>query len=144
VTDADEKVMEQSSAGEGILRNGTAEDGKALRVLTVSLPLTDQRTQSRADAVLIAAVPLDSTQSTLNDLALLLLLASGIGVVGAGAAGLAVARAGLRPVDKLTEAVEHVARTEDLNIRIPVDDDSEDEIARLSHSFNSMTSSLAS
>ncbi|MGW3142497.1 hypothetical protein ACWDAQ_42725, partial [Streptomyces sp. NPDC001139] len=29
--------------------------------------------------------------------------------------------AGLRPVDKLTEAVEHVARTEDLGIRIPVD-----------------------
>ncbi|MFK0116726.1 sensor histidine kinase [Streptomyces sp. NPDC090994] len=143
VTDADEKVMQQSSAGEGILRNGTAEDGKALRVLTVSLPLTDQRTQARADAVLIAAVPLDGTQSTLNDLALLLLLVSGIGVIGAGAAGLAVARAGLRPVDKLTEAVEHVARTEDLSVRIPVDDDSEDEIARLSHSFNSMTSSLA-
>ncbi|MBT2410955.1 HAMP domain-containing histidine kinase [Streptomyces sp. ISL-12] len=143
VTDADEEVMQQSSAGEGILRNGTAEDGKALRVLTVSLPLTDQRTQARADAVLIAAVPLDGTQSTLNDLALLLLLVSGVGVIGAGAAGLAVARAGLRPVDKLTEAVEHVARTEDLSVRIPVDDDSEDEIARLSHSFNSMTSSLA-
>ncbi|MFM9691813.1 histidine kinase dimerization/phospho-acceptor domain-containing protein, partial [Streptomyces galilaeus] len=30
-----------------------------------------------------------------------------------------------------------------LSIRIPVEDDSDDEIARLSHSFNSMTSSLA-
>ena len=89
------------------------------------------------------ALPLKNTQATLNDLALLLLLVSGIGVVGAGAAGLAVARAGLRPVDKLTEAVEHVARTEDLSVRIPVEEDSDDEIARLSHSFNSMTSSLA-
>ncbi|GAA3301608.1 hypothetical protein GCM10020295_45320 [Streptomyces cinereospinus] len=47
-------------------------------------------------------------------------------------------------MDELTEAVEHVARTEDLTIRIPVDQDSEDEVARLSHSFNSMTSALAS
>jgi two-component system sensor histidine kinase MprB len=144
VTDADQKVVEQAQSGKGILRDGTDEDGKALRVLTVYLPLTDRITQTPADAALIAAVPLENTRSTLNDLALLLLLVSGIGVIGAGAAGLAVARAGLRPVDKLTEAVEHVARTEDLGIRIPVDDDSEDEIARLSHSFNSMTSSLAS
>jgi two-component system sensor histidine kinase MprB len=86
---------------------------------------------------------LKGTQSTLNDLALILLLVSGIGVVGAGAAGLAVARAGLRPVDKLTEAVEHVARTEDLSIRIPVEEEAEDEVARLSRSFNSMTSALA-
>ena len=80
--------------------------------------------------------------ATLNDLALLLLLVSGIGVVGAGAAGLWVARAGLRPVDELTDAVEHVARTEDLTVRIPVE--GEDEIARLSRSFNSMTAALAS
>jgi two-component system sensor histidine kinase MprB len=73
-----------------------------------------------------------------------LLLVSGVGVIGAGAAGLAVARAGMRPVDKLTDAVENIARTEDLSIRIPVEDDSADEIARLSRSFNSMTSSLAS
>jgi two-component system, OmpR family, sensor histidine kinase MprB len=143
VTAADKKVVAQGGTGNGILRNGTDEDGNALRVITVPLPLTDRITQAPADAALVAAVPLDGTQDTLNDLALLLLAVSGIGVIGAGAAGLAVARAGLRPVDKLTEAVEHVARTEDLNIRIPVDDDSEDEIARLSHSFNSMTSSLA-
>ncbi|CAM5671627.1 HAMP domain-containing histidine kinase [Streptomyces californicus] len=53
-----------------------------------------------------------------------------------------MARAGLRPVDELTEAVEHVARTKDLTVRIPVD--GEDEIARLSHSFNSMAAQLAS
>lgn len=72
------------------------------------------------------------------------MIVAGAGVVGAGAAGLWVARTGLRPVDDLTRAVEHVARTEDLTVRIPVADDSDDEIARLSRSFNSMTSSLAS
>jgi two-component system sensor histidine kinase MprB len=134
VTSQDAKVAE-SSDGSAYFRNGEDTDGKAVRTLTA--PLAD-------GVALLVALPLEDTQDTLNELALLLLLVSGIGVLGAGAAGLAVARAGLRPVDKLTEAVEHVARTEDLNVRIPVEDDSEDEIARLSRSFNSMTSSLAS
>ncbi|XUL89829.1 HAMP domain-containing sensor histidine kinase [Streptomyces galilaeus] len=140
VTKADKDVIKNASTGTGITRDGVDSDGNAVRVLT--LPL-QARQPGVADAALLVAVPLKGTESTLNDLALILLLVSGIGVVGAGAAGLAVARAGLRPVDKLTEAVEHVARTEDLAIRIPVDEDSEDEIARLSRSFNSMTTSLA-
>jgi two-component system sensor histidine kinase MprB len=127
-------------------RDGTDTEGDKLRVMTTALVVKDDslRPGVAAEYSLVVALPLKGTQSTLNELALILLLVSGVGVLGAGAAGLAVARAGLRPVDKLTEAVEHVARTEDLNIRIPVEDDSEDEIARLSHSFNSMTSALAS
>lgn len=127
-------------------RNGTDSDGNAVRVMTKPMGATHNTVtgETGPKVGLVVAVPLKGTQNTLNDLALVLLLVSGIGVVGAGAAGLAVARAGLRPVDKLTEAVEHVARTEDLSIRIPVDEDSEDEVARLSRSFNSMTSSLAS
>ncbi|MFE6361268.1 ATP-binding protein [Streptomyces sp. NPDC057806] len=137
VSGTDKKVIE-NGGDKGVFHNGTDENGDAVRVLTVPLAT------SQGPAALVVATPLKSTESTLNDLALILLLVSGIGVLGAGAAGLAVARAGLRPVDKLTEAVEHVARTEDLNVRIPADEDSEDEIARLSRSFNSMTSSLAS
>ncbi|MFD9006054.1 sensor histidine kinase [Streptomyces sp. NPDC059582] len=151
VTSADKDVIKDANDNEGIIRsgiirNGTDTDGNAVRVLTVPLAVTqgpNSPPELYPDTALLIAVPLKSTQSTLNDLALILLLVSGIGVIGAGAAGLAVARAGLRPVDKLTEAVEHVARTDDLGIRIPVEDDSEDEIARLSRSFNSMTSSLA-
>ncbi|MFI2203621.1 sensor histidine kinase [Streptomyces sp. NPDC020192] len=126
-------------------RNGVDQQGNELRVLTRPLLPTSTSNGGRGPNVgVMVALPLRNTEKTLNDLALILLLVSGVGVVGAGAAGLAVARAGLRPVDKLTEAVEHVARTEDLTIRIPVEDDSEDEIARLSRSFNSMTASLAS
>ncbi|MFH9860113.1 ATP-binding protein [Streptomyces sp. NPDC017202] len=139
VSAADRKVIANADdSADGVFHDGTADNGEAVRVLT--LPV-----QTNAGPVaLVLATPLKSTEKTLNDLALVLLLVSGIGVLGAGAAGLAVARAGLRPVDKLTEAVEHVARTEDLGIRIPVEDDSEDEVARLSRSFNSMTASLAS
>ncbi|MFG2604181.1 ATP-binding protein [Streptomyces sp. NPDC048514] len=127
-------------------REGVDSDGAPVRVLTQPLTISSPngRPELYPDTALQVAIPLKATHDTLKDLALILLLVSGIGVVGAGAAGLAVARAGLRPVDKLTDAVEHVARTEDLGIRIPVEDDSEDEIARLSRSFNSMTASLAS
>ncbi|WP_447038824.1 sensor histidine kinase [Streptomyces sp. DSM 118878] len=113
--------------------NATASDGTEYRVLTYPLDGT-------AYAVSTAR-PLSEVDDTLGNLTLILTLVGGIGILGAGAAGLWVARTGLRPVDRLTEAVEHVARTEDLDLRIPVDGD--DEIARLSASFNSMTASLA-
>ncbi|MFC5956636.1 sensor histidine kinase [Streptomyces pratens] len=145
VTPSDRDVIASAGTGStGLYRDGTDQDGAEVRVLALPLVINDPSTLTSSKAAVLVAVPLKGTESTLNDLALILLLVSGIGVLGAAAAGLAVARAGLRPVDKLTEAVEHVARTEDLGIRIPVDDDAEDEVARLSRSFNSMTSALAS
>ncbi|MGW0824877.1 sensor histidine kinase [Streptomyces sp. NPDC002845] len=147
VSDSDKEVAENPVYDEGTLRNGTDGEGNSVRILTTPLmakqgPLGEPIPYE--GYAFVVATPLESTTNTLNELALLLLFVSGIGVVGAGATGLFVARAALRPVDKLTEATEHIARTEDLTIRIPVEDDSEDEIARLSRSFNSMTSSLAS
>ncbi|MDW4909743.1 HAMP domain-containing sensor histidine kinase [Streptomyces sp. ADMS] len=144
VTQSDKNAIKNGDTSRIHFRNGTAADGTEVRVMIRPLGrLVTDTGEIGPHIGLVIAVPLNGTQNTLNDLALILLLVSGIGVIGAGAAGLAVARAGLRPVDKLTEAVEHVARTEDLSIRIPVEQDSEDEIARLSRSFNSMTSSLA-
>ncbi|MFJ9634137.1 sensor histidine kinase [Streptomyces sp. NPDC101175] len=144
VTQADKNEIKKGDASQAYFRNGTDTDGNQVRVMTRFVaPTTTASGAAGPNVGLLVAVPLKSTQDTLNELALILLLVSGIGVVGAGAAGLAVARAGLRPVDKLTEAVEHVARTEDLTIRIPVEEDSDDEVARLSRSFNSMTTSLA-
>ncbi|WAX79292.1 sensor histidine kinase [Streptomyces sp. KMM 9044] len=145
VTSSDQDVI--ASAGDGSTgryRDGTDQDGAEVRVLTLPLVINDPSALTSSQAAVLVAVPLKGTEETLDDLALILLLVSGVGVLGAAAAGLAVARAGLRPVDELTEAVEEVARTEDLGIRIPVADDAEDEVARLSRSFNSMTSALAS
>ncbi|MER7968114.1 HAMP domain-containing sensor histidine kinase [Streptomyces sp. NPDC005840] len=144
VTQTDKNEIKDGDTSRVYFRNGTDSKGNAVRMMTRPLgPITTAGGQTGPYIGLIVAVPLKSTETTLNDLALILLLVSGIGVLGAGVAGLAVARAGLRPVDNLTEAVEHVARTEDLGIRIPVADDAEDEVARLSRSFNSMTTSLA-
>ncbi|MFD5699614.1 sensor histidine kinase [Streptomyces lasiicapitis] len=116
--------------------DSTAANGDKYRVYTYPLP-------GSSYAVSVAR-PLSEVQDTLSNLVLVLSLVAGVGVLGAGAAGLWVARTGLRPVDELTAAVEHVARTEDLNLRLPTDEDSDDEIARLSRSFNAMTSALAS
>ncbi len=94
------------------------------------------------DVAVSVARPLTETDRSLRNLALILALVGGAGVLAAAGAGVALARAGLRPVDRLTDAVEHIARTEDLGVRIPAEGD--DEIARLSRSFNSMTEALAS
>ncbi|MFH8474521.1 sensor histidine kinase [Streptomyces sp. NPDC018000] len=125
------------------LHSARNENGTRMRVHTYAVwqisPAPGGTTGSIAVSI---ARPMSEINEPLSTLAWVLLVVSGIGVIGAGAAGLWVARTGLRPVDELTEAVEHVARTEDLTVRIPVE--GEDEIARLSSSFNSMTASLAS
>lgn len=119
-----------------VLYDATTSDGVPVRVYTQPALVNRQL------AALSVAKPLADIDKPLSTLAWVLLLVCGVGVVGAGAAGLWVARTGLRPVDELTGAVEHIARTEDLTVRIP--DEGDDEIARLSRSFNSMTAALAS
>ncbi|WP_405685857.1 sensor histidine kinase [Streptomyces sp. NBC_00057] len=125
------------------LHSAKAEDGKRMRVYTYPLLRTTPAPGGTSGNIAVSiARPMSEIDKPLSTLAWVLLVVSGVGVIGAGAAGLWVARTGLRPVDELTETVEHVARTEDLTVRIPVE--GEDEIARLSRSFNSMTASLAS
>ncbi|MQA15936.1 MAG: HAMP domain-containing protein [Pseudonocardiaceae bacterium] len=92
------------------------------------------------DTALVVAQPLDTARNTLSRLGLVFALVGGAGVLLAAAAGTAVAQAGLRPVQRLTQATERVARTGDLQ-PIPVSGD--DELARLSHSFNSMLAAVA-
>lgn len=143
----DPKIPVQSS--DLAVAAGTSDDalhttddvkGQSMRVLTVTINTQDDaRIRGVAASV---ATPLDEITKPLTTLAWVLLLVGGIGVLGSTAAGLWIARTGLRPVDQLTETVEHVARTEDLTVRIPVEGD--DEIARLAASFNAMNASLAS
>ncbi|SFF69327.1 two-component system, OmpR family, sensor histidine kinase MprB [Actinacidiphila alni] len=127
---------------ESATHNARTDSGKSVRVYTVQLVNVGPNFSSRTNLALSISRPLSETDHTLDQLAWVLLAVAGVGVVGAASAGLWIARAGLRPVDRLTETVEHIARTEDLNVSIPVE--GEDEIARLSASFNAMTSALAS
>jgi two-component system sensor histidine kinase MprB len=114
--------------------------GGPLRVYTQSIPYVADGQPQRV--TVSVARPLSDVTGPLTTLAWVLLGVTGVGVVGAASAGLVIARTGLRPVDTLTQTVEHIARTEDLSVRIPVE--GQDEIARLSASFNAMTAALAS
>ncbi|WP_341483516.1 HAMP domain-containing sensor histidine kinase [Streptomyces longhuiensis] len=120
------------------LHDAQSEDGQEMRVATSRPNLP--RGLGGTYAVSIAQ-PLSSVTQPLNSLALLLLGVAGIGVIASATAGIGIARAGLRPVERLTATVEHIARTEDLTVRIPAAGD--DEIARLAKSFNAMTEALA-
>ena len=86
------------------------------------------------------AQSLEPQEKVLAKLGGVMLLFGIAGVVAAGMAGWAVARNGLRPVRRLTTAVEGIARTEDLT-PLPVEGD--DEIARLATAFNQMLTALA-
>nr|WP_042190448.1 HAMP domain-containing sensor histidine kinase [Kibdelosporangium sp. MJ126-NF4]CEL19347.1 Osmosensitive K+ channel histidine kinase KdpD [Kibdelosporangium sp. MJ126-NF4]CTQ94854.1 Osmosensitive K+ channel histidine kinase KdpD (EC 2.7.3.-) [Kibdelosporangium sp. MJ126-NF4] len=111
---------------------------------------TDPRTDYRIYSIhifvagepgaLVVAQRLAPTKQLLNDLALVLVLISGAGVVVAALAGTAVARTGLRPVQRLMRATERVARTGDLR---PIQVSGDDELARLSHSFNTMLGAVS-
>lgn len=89
---------------------------------------------------LILAQSLGPTEKMLDRLGLVMLLFGVAGMITAGLAGWAVARNGLRPVRRLTYAVEDIARTERLD---PIPVEGRDEVARLSMAFNSMLTSLS-
>ncbi|MEV7775235.1 HAMP domain-containing sensor histidine kinase [Kitasatospora sp. NPDC086791] len=92
-------------------------------------------------AVVMVATSTQPIEDSLQDLAILLGSVSLGGILLAALAGRLVAHSALKPVDQLTDAVEHIARTEEVGTTIPVHGD--DEIARLSTSFNSMSTALA-
>ncbi|TYB41617.1 HAMP domain-containing histidine kinase [Actinomadura chibensis] len=118
--------------------DGVTADGTKDRVRVLTRPF---RTDRGERAAVSFALSLDEVEGPLDNLALLLAAVTALGVLAAAGAGLMIARASLRPVDELTGAVEHIARTEDLAVRIP--EEGTDEIARLGRSFNSMTAALA-
>jgi two-component system sensor histidine kinase MprB len=114
------------------IRTLASDDGGGLwRVVAVNRG--DNRT-------MVVAQSLDSQETVLRKLGIVMLLFGLAGVIASGMAGWAVARNGLRPVRRLTASVEEIARTEDLR-PMPVEGD--DEIARLASAFNQMLAALA-
>ena len=89
---------------------------------------------------LVLAQSMKSTDRMLDRLGLVMLLFGIAGMITAGLAGWAVARNGLRPVRRLTDAVEDIARTQRLD---PIPIEGSDEVARLAQSFNDMLRALS-
>ncbi|MGV0837385.1 HAMP domain-containing sensor histidine kinase [Mycolicibacterium thermoresistibile] len=118
----------QVLSGELVMSLRTADEQ---RVLAIHL--------SNGSSLLISK-SLAPTMEVLRRLGTVLLIVGGIGVAVAAIAGGMVARAGLRPVARLTEAAERVARTDDLR---PIPVVGSDELARLTEAFNMMLRALA-
>jgi two-component system, OmpR family, sensor histidine kinase MprB len=86
------------------------------------------------------ARPLTEVDHSLSRIRKLLILIAGTGIAIAAGLGLAVSRAALAPVRRLTSATETVTETGDLSERIDVR--GRDELSRLAGSFNSMLGAL--
>jgi two-component system sensor histidine kinase MprB len=107
--------------------------GKDYRVVAVPI-------DGAPGLALVIAQSLEPQEQVLTKLGLVTLFFGLAGMVAAGLAGWGVARNGLRPVRRLTEAAEEIARTEHL---APIKVEGDDEIARLASAFNQMLASLA-
>ncbi|HEY5193812.1 MAG TPA: HAMP domain-containing sensor histidine kinase [Solirubrobacteraceae bacterium] len=121
-----------AKGGKSFFRDANA-DGIHLRVLTEAL--------SHGYAAQLAQ-PLTDVDSALARLRLILVLLDVGGIALAALLGRLVAGAAVAPVKRLTEATEHVTRTQDLSKRIQPA--GEDEIGRLAESFNAMLDALQS
>jgi two-component system sensor histidine kinase MprB len=115
---------------ESAVRTLVTEEGERFRVATV---------QANDGAALILAQPLAPNDRTLEKLGGVLFVFGALGVLAALLAGWLVAKNGLRPVRRLTSAVERIAVTEDLT---PLRVEGDDEVARLATAFNQMLLAL--
>jgi len=113
-------------------RTITASNGVDYRVATVPT--------GENGIAFIVAQSLQANEAALDKLGLVMFLLGAAGVIAAALAGWAVARNGLRPVRRLTDAAEEIARTEQLD---PIEVEGNDEIARLARAFNAMLTALS-
>jgi two-component system sensor histidine kinase MprB len=124
------------SSGHAELTDARSSDGALMRVLVT--PLGHGWTLTVARDLSGPIEVIRRLRGTMFGLSVL-------GALAALVAGSVVARAGLRPIGALADAAEHIARTQDLSIRIDVPRRSSgDEVTRLAESFDRMTAALSS
>ena len=122
-----------ASEGDGSFLRNARVDGDHFRVATQGV--------AGGGAVQIGR-DVTETDRTLRSLALVLTTTAAFGVLAATLIGLVVAKRALRPIDRLSEAAERVARDQDLTAPLPAPT-TDDEVGRLTTSFNTMLSALA-
>ncbi|MGH8916992.1 MAG: HAMP domain-containing protein, partial [Actinomycetes bacterium] len=128
-------AADPNGAGTVVLHNVSASTGR-YRVLTFPIG----HTLSQQGVAVMVLHPLSDLTHTLADLRLILLIVALAGIAVAMALGYVVARATIRPVERLTAAAEHVAATQQLDATIVEAGD--DELARLANAFNAMLEAL--
>lgn len=116
-------------------RTGVDTEGNSYRI--VAVPLTDGVNHY----ALVLGRPLQPTDEILRILAFSLLTFGLLAVLVAGAIGWVIARSGLEPIQRLTEAVIRVTETDQPEA---IEPGGMDELTDLTRSFNTMMSTLAS
>jgi len=134
VLGAEEIAVAKLQQGTSV-RSGEDSAGREYRI--VAVPIGEV-----GNYAFVLGRPLEPTNDILSSLWLVLIVFGAAGVIVAAVAGAAVAKSSLRPVRQLSEAVEHVTATDQLDpIQIT---GSPDELTRLAEAFNRMLGSLAS
>ncbi|HVY09019.1 MAG TPA: HAMP domain-containing sensor histidine kinase [Mycobacteriales bacterium] len=113
--------------------------GSPMRILTVQRSFTSSNGE-RVALALQVALPLTTANSELHKLKLAFLFLVLLGFAMATVGTSFVVRRTMRPVARLTEAAEEIARTRDLATRI--EDYGGDELGRLASTFNAMLDAL--
>ena len=116
-------------------RTGVDTEGNPYRI--VAVPLTDGTNHY----ALVLGRPLEATDEILRILAFSLLTFGLLAVLVAGAIGWVIARSGLEPIQRLTEAVIRVTETDEPEA---IEPGGMDELTDLTRSFNTMMGTLAS
>jgi two-component system sensor histidine kinase MprB len=114
--------------------------GTHFRVLTFPYIFRSPNVPDGIRGAVQASRSLTEVDHSLGRIKNLLILIAGGGIAIAAALGLAVSRAALAPVRRLTAATENVTETGDLSDRIEVG--GRDELSRLAGSFNAMLGAL--
>lgn len=116
-------------------RSGVATNNVAYRIVAVPLETREGK------YALIIGRSLGPTNNILQVLQIVLIVVGSLGIIASTVVGSLVARSSLRPVRDLSAAVTRITKTDVLD---PIEVRGNDELSRLTRSFNTMLSSLAS
>ena len=130
ISQGDRRVVAGSQAESS--RDTTIAGGVHVRIYTTRVADTPYTVQ--------VARPLTEMDRTLASLKFFLSVVAGAGVALAALLGYLIARAGLRPIHRLRQAVDHVTETSDMSQRVPYT--GRDELGQLGAHFNRMLTAL--
>jgi signal transduction histidine kinase len=135
-------ALEAARRGESLFEElwvGDGTDGRRLRVYSAPLVLED----GRMVGVLQVARPLTTFDAPLGQLRLILSIMGVFSLVVAMGAGWMLARAALRPIDRLAQTAQDIGANQDFGRRV-THRHPHDEVGRLAVTFNEMLGRLQS